>query len=111
MDHSRARRRRGGRSAGSANDGRRRPDSSLGTHVSDGDATIWGTVENAQDTAPHQRFADALLAETGFDVRGQVFDQFVEAHVVRASSVEVIDDHLDITVWREGSTERVVRKH
>ena len=36
---------------------------------------------------------------------------FFRADLVGASSVEVIDGHLDITVWHEGGAERVVRKH
>jgi Pyridoxamine 5'-phosphate oxidase len=81
------------------------------THVGDGDAKVWGTVENVQDPALHQRFADDLFAQTGFDLRGQTFGDFFEAAIVGGSAVEVIDGHLDITVWREGSTEKVVRKH
>ena len=81
------------------------------THVGDGDAKVWGVVTDVHDAALHQRFAENLYAESGFDLRGQTFDHFFEGHIVGASSVEVIDDHLDITVWREGSTERVIRKH
>ena len=81
------------------------------THVGDGDAKVWGTVEDVHDDALHQRFAEALFAETGFDLRGQTFDHFFRAELVGASSVAVDDGHLDITVWREGRPEKVVRKH
>lgn len=81
------------------------------THVGDGDAKVWGTVTNVPDPALHERFAEDLFEQTGFDLRGQRFDEFFEGHVVGASAVEVLDGHLDITVWREGSTERVIRKH
>jgi Pyridoxamine 5'-phosphate oxidase len=81
------------------------------THVGDGDAKVWGTVEDIQDEPLHQRYAEALFAETGFDLRGQKFDHFFKAHLVGAAAVEVQGDHLDVTVWREGENERVIRKH
>ncbi len=81
------------------------------THVGDGDAKVWGTVENVPDPALHARFADDLYAESGFDLRGQPFDHFYRADVVGAAAVEVADGHLDITVWRAGQAERVIRKH
>ena len=81
------------------------------TNVSDGDAKVWGTVEDVHDPALHERFAQALFEEIGLDLRGQAFDHFFEAHLVGAAAVEVTDGHLDITVWREGTDEKVVRKH
>lgn len=81
------------------------------TAVKEGDAKVWGSVEDVRDEALHHRYADALLQETGFDVRDDVFDHFFKAHVIGAASVEVGDGHLDITVWREGRDETVVRKH
>lgn len=81
------------------------------TQVGDGDAKVWGTVEDVQDPDLHQRYAEALYAETGFDLRGQSFEHFFGTHITGASAVEVLDGHLDITVWREGTPERVVRKH
>ncbi len=81
------------------------------THVAEGDAKVWGTVEDVHDAALHRRFADHLFAETGFDLRGQTFDQFLRAEIVGASAVAVGGGHLDITVWREGRPETVVRKH
>lgn len=81
------------------------------THVGDGDAKVWGTVEDVRDEALHARYAENLFAETGFDLRGQRFDPFFAARLVGASAVEVTGGHLDITVWKDGSDERVVRKH
>ncbi|WP_067708031.1 pyridoxamine 5'-phosphate oxidase family protein [Nocardia yamanashiensis] len=82
------------------------------THVGDGDAKLFGTVRNVQDEALHQRFADALYAETGFDLRGQKFDPFYAAELTGASAVELVDgEHLEITVWKPGKGEYTVRKH
>ena len=79
--------------------------------VGDGDAKVWGTVEDVLDRALHERYAEALFEETGFDLRGRPFEHFFRAHLVGASAVEIEDGHLDITMWREGTPERVVRKH
>lgn len=81
------------------------------THVSDGDAKVWGQVLDVPDRELHQRFTQDLYDESGFDLRGSTFEHFFEARIAGASSVEVIDDHLDITVWRAGSPERVIQKH
>lgn len=81
------------------------------TRVGEGDAKIWGTVEDVPDDALHQRFAEALHADIGLDLRGATFEHFFEAHLTGASAVAVADGHLDITVWAEGAEERVIRKH
>lgn len=81
------------------------------TTVQDGDAKLWGVVDDVQDTALHQRFATALFEETGFDLRGQEFDHFYAADLTGASAVEVGGGHMDVTVWKPGHPERVVRKH
>jgi hypothetical protein len=81
------------------------------TQVSDGDAKLWGRVEDVRDEALHQRFAEAVYEEIGLDLRGQRFDQFLRADVVGAASVAVGDEHMDVTTWREGAEEKVVRKH
>jgi hypothetical protein len=81
------------------------------TMVGDGDAKVWGTVEDVADVGLHARFAAALFAETGFDLRGQRFDHFFRLDPVGAAAVEVADGHLDITTWREGHPERTIRKH
>lgn len=79
--------------------------------VKAGDAKLWGRVENVKDEALQRRWAEALLEETGFDVRDEEFDHFFKAGVIGAAAVEVSDGHLDITVWKEGRDEKVVRKH
>ena len=82
------------------------------THVSEGDAKIWGTVTDVLDPELHQRYAEKLFADTGFDLRGETFEHFFRTDVTGAASVEVIGgDHLEITTWREGSLQRVIRKH
>lgn len=81
------------------------------TQVQDGDAKLWGVVHDVHDKALHQRFATALFDETGFDLRGQEFDHFFATDITGASAVEVGDGHLDITVWKPGGPERVIRKH
>ncbi len=81
------------------------------TEVTDGDAKLWGVVHDVPDKALHQRFATALFDETGFDLRGQEFDHFYAAELTGASTVEVGDGHLDVTIWKPGDAERVVRKH
>lgn len=85
------------------------------TNVSDGDAKLWGVVEDVMDRSLHQRIAQDLFDETGFDIRGQEFDHCFRADITSASSVEVGgeggEDHMDVTIWQSGEPERVVRKH
>ena len=69
------------------------------------------TVEDVHDVALHHRAAEALFADTGFDLRGQIFEHFFRTSIVGASAVVVGDGHLDITVWRDGQDEKVIRKH
>jgi Pyridoxamine 5'-phosphate oxidase len=80
------------------------------TYVSEGDAKLWGVVEDVPDQALHQRFAADLFAETGLDLRGQPFDHLYAADIVGASSLEVVDSQLEITIWKPGQPERVTRK-
>ena len=72
---------------------------------------FWGTVHDVQDPELHQRYAEDLFARTGFDLRGQVFKPFYAADITGASAVEVADGHMDVTIWKAGEAERVVRKH
>ncbi len=81
------------------------------SHVGDGDAKEWGTVSDVQDRTTHERFAEFIFAEIGLDVRGQEFDHLYAADLTGASAVELTDGHLDITIWKPGEPERVVRKH
>ena len=81
------------------------------TEVKEGDAKVWGRVEDVMDPALHQRYAQDLFQQTGFDIRGQQFEHFFKAHIRGAAAVEVGGGHLDVTVWQEGADEKVVRKH
>lgn len=81
------------------------------TEVKDGDAKLWGVVEDVRDKALRQRFAEALFQETGFDIRGQEFDHCFRADLIDGSALEVRDGHLDIIIWKQGESEHVVRKH
>lgn len=81
------------------------------TMVTEGDAKLWGTVHDVQDRALHERYAVALYEETGFDLRGREFSPFYAADITSASAVEVAEGHMDVTIWKAGEAERVVRKH
>ncbi len=81
------------------------------TGVGDGDAKLWGVVRHDPDGDLHQRFAQDLFDDIGLDLRGAEFDHFYEADLTSASSVEILDGHLDITVWAPDRPERVIRKH
>jgi hypothetical protein len=83
----------------------------IDSHVSEGDAKLWGVVHNVADPALHQRYAEWLFEETGFDLRGREFAAFYAADLAGASSVEVGGGHLNVTIWTPGQPERVVRKH
>ncbi|MCE5288477.1 MAG: pyridoxamine 5'-phosphate oxidase family protein [Nocardiaceae bacterium] len=79
--------------------------------VTEGDAKLSGTVHNVDDPEQQKRWLQDMFERTGHDFRGEVFEQFLAADITSASSVEVADDHLDITVWKDGRPEYVVRKH
>ncbi|MEV0437298.1 pyridoxamine 5'-phosphate oxidase family protein [Nocardia sp. NPDC050413] len=80
------------------------------TNVTDGDAKLFGTVTDLKDESVHARFAQKLFDDSGFDIRGQKFDHFYIADLTSASTVEVADDQLAITIWKPGEGERVVTK-
>ncbi|MBL1077193.1 pyridoxamine 5'-phosphate oxidase family protein [Nocardia sp. 2] len=80
------------------------------TQVGDGDAKLFGQVRDIQDEALHQRFAEALFAETGFDLRGRKFSPFYGADITSASAVEIIDGVMEVVIWKPGKPEYVVRK-
>jgi Pyridoxamine 5'-phosphate oxidase len=79
-------------------------------YVGDGDAKLWGRVENLQDDGLHERFAEDLFQESGFDLRGQRFDPFYVADLTSASSLLVADGQLAVTIWKPGEGERMVSK-
>ncbi|WP_226366136.1 pyridoxamine 5'-phosphate oxidase family protein [Pseudonocardia sp. ICBG162] len=81
------------------------------SRVTEGDAKIWGTVHDVRDPELHQRFAEARYEEIGLDLRGREFGFFPAADILSGSSVRVGGGHMDVTVWRAGGTEEVVRKH
>ncbi|WP_199433494.1 pyridoxamine 5'-phosphate oxidase family protein [Qaidamihabitans albus] len=81
------------------------------TELTDGDAKLWGVVDDVRDKDLHQRFAAALFDEIGLDLRGQEFDHFYAAEVTGASAVEINEGTLEVTVWKPGEREHVVRKH
>jgi len=81
------------------------------TQVKDGDAKLWGVVNDVRDRALQQRFTADLFEETGLDLRGEELDPFYAADLTSASAVEVADGHMDVTIWKPGRPERVVRKH
>jgi hypothetical protein len=83
----------------------------IDTRVGEGDAKVWGRVEDVRDEALQQRFAEAVFEEIGLDLRGEPFDHFFRVDVVGAASLAVAGAHLDITTWREGGAEKVIRKH
>jgi nitroimidazol reductase NimA-like FMN-containing flavoprotein (pyridoxamine 5'-phosphate oxidase superfamily) len=79
-------------------------------YVGEGDVKLWGDAQNVQDTELHERFADNMFEEAGMDLRGQKFDPFYVADLTGASSLELDDGQLKITIWKPGEGERVVRK-
>lgn len=79
-------------------------------YVGDGDAKLWGEAKNVQDKGLHDRFADDLFQRSGMDLRGQEFDPFYVADLTSASAVETGEGQLEITIWKPGEGERVVRK-
>ena len=81
------------------------------TMVTDGDVKLFGVVTDVRDPELHERFAVALFEDIGLDLRGQAFDQFLRADVTGASAVEMIDGHMEVTIWKPGEGERVVRKN
>ncbi len=79
-------------------------------YVGEGDVKLWGDARNVQDRELHERFAEDLFEESGFDLRGQEFDPFYVADLAAASSLALEDGQLTITIWKPGEGERVVRK-
>lgn len=79
-------------------------------YVGDGDVKLWAEVRNLQDEGFHERFAQDLFESSGFDIRGEEFDPFYVGDITGASSIELEDNQLVITIWKPGEGERVVRK-
>ncbi len=83
----------------------------VSTHPTDGDAKLSGRVHHIPDREQQQRFAEHLFTLIGLDIRGQEFESFYAADITSASPVQLVDGHLDITVWTAGLSERTVRKY
>lgn len=79
-------------------------------YVGEGDVKLWGDAVNLQDPDLHKRFAADLFEQAGLDLRGQVFDPFYVADLTSASSLELANGRLAITIWKPGEGERVVEK-
>ncbi|WP_370616925.1 pyridoxamine 5'-phosphate oxidase family protein [Mumia qirimensis] len=79
-------------------------------YVGEGDAKLWGEARNLQAPDLHARFAADLFERSGMDLRGQVFDPFYVADLTGASSIALVDDQLEITIWKPGEGERVEHK-
>lgn len=78
--------------------------------VGDGDVKLWADAENLRDRDLHARFAADLFETTALDLRGEELDPFYVADLNGASSVELVDKQLVITIWKPGEGERVVTK-
>jgi nitroimidazol reductase NimA-like FMN-containing flavoprotein (pyridoxamine 5'-phosphate oxidase superfamily) len=78
--------------------------------VGDGDVKLFGKARNVQDPDLHEGFADDLFKESGFDLRGQHFDPFYVGDLTGASSLELVEGRLRITIWKPGEAERIVEK-
>lgn len=79
-------------------------------YVGDGDVKLWAEAVDLADNGFQTRWAEDLFESTGFDLRGEVFDPFYVADIVGASSVELRDNRLAITIWKPGEGERVETK-
>ena len=79
-------------------------------HVSEGDAKVWGRVRHLDDEAFHAAFAQDLFDRTGFDLRQERFDPFWVADLEGASTLQLVEDHLEIVIWKPGQGERTVEK-
>lgn len=78
--------------------------------VGDGDAKVWGLAQNTQDENMHERFFADLFDRTGMDLRGELFDPFFVADITSAPSLELVDNQLEITIWKPGEGESTVTK-
>lgn len=82
----------------------------IDTQLSEGDAKVWGQVADFRDRDFHGRFAQDLFEESGLDLRGEAFEPFYVADLTSASSIELVDNQLVITIWKPGEGERLVHK-
>jgi hypothetical protein len=80
-------------------------------NVADGDAKLWGHAVEVTDPAGRTAFAVALKAETGVDVEAMGGYDLWVLDITAGSSLVVAGDHLDVTIWKEGSEETTVHKY
>lgn len=83
---------------------------SIDPHVAEGDAKVWGRVARLDDPGFQARWAESVFQDSGYDLRDQRFDPFFVADLHGASSLEVVENALRITIWKPGEGERVVEK-
>ncbi len=76
-------------------------------NVGDGDVKIWAKARDLKDETFHERFLDDLYESSGLDFRGETFNPFYVADITGASSIELEDNQLVITIWKPGQAERV----
>ena len=81
------------------------------TGLSEGDAKLFGVVGDLRDMDFHHRFLDHLYQESGFDLRGEVFEPFFVADLQGGSCIELDDDRLKITIWEPGVGEHIVYRN
>lgn len=79
------------------------------SYAADGDAKVWGPVENVRDRKLHSRFADYIMAESDYRIPRRQ-DHFFKADILGAAAVTHEQGHMYVTQWREGLRERRVGK-
>lgn len=81
------------------------------TWVGEGDAKLFGEVVHHDDVDVQRRFAQDVFDDIGLDIREAVpFEPFFAARITGASTVEIVDGHMMVSIWRPGEPERVVAK-
>ncbi|MEZ5310899.1 MAG: pyridoxamine 5'-phosphate oxidase family protein [Microthrixaceae bacterium] len=84
----------------------------IDNRVTDGDAKLSGRVVALEDAEYRRRFLAHLLAESDMDFEDDQVSPLYAADITSASTVEVVnEEHLELTIWKVGESERVVRKH
>jgi hypothetical protein len=82
-------------------------------NVANGDAKLWGRAIEAVEPDDRRAFVDAVKESTGNDLDEMPggFDLF-RVDITAASALQLGADgqHLRITTWEEGGTERVTER-
>ena len=71
-------------------------------HLEEGDVKLFADARRMADVSFHERFAQDLYERKGFDLRGGPIHPFLVADIVGASSIELRDNQLIISIWRPG---------